>query len=261
MNSAPLPFKPHIQVMERMFRLFEILSAHEGVMSLKEISEKAQLHPSTTHRILNDLVMGRFVERTGSGTYRLGMRLLELGNKVKARLNIRDIAWPVMNELYHQIQQSVNLSIRQHDELVYIERVYNEHFGMQVVRAIGGRALLHLTSVGKLFLAFDAPEAVVHYARRTGLQKQTLNSLHHLPLLEQELRFIRQSHLAKDNEELEMGVKCIGAPIYNDQGEMIAGLSISAPADRLNEKWVEQLKTSSLKISKLMGYKGKSPCL
>ena len=77
--------KPTVQVIERMFALMDVLASREEAISLKEISEKTGLHPSTTHRILNDLTTGRFVDRSQPGAYRLGMRLLELGNLVKAR--------------------------------------------------------------------------------------------------------------------------------------------------------------------------------
>ena len=164
---------PSIQVLERMFLLMNELAAREGTASLKDISEKTGLHPSTAHRILNDLVTGRYVDRPEPGHYRLGMRLLELGNFVKARLNVRDAAIKPMRELHQLIQQPVNLSVRQSDEIVYVERAYSERSGMQVVRAIGGRAPLHLTSVGKLFLAADEPTRVRAYATKTGLSGHT----------------------------------------------------------------------------------------
>ena len=92
-----------------------------------------------------------------------------------------------MRELHKLIQQPVNLSVRQGDEIVYVERAFSERSGMQVVRAIGGRAPLHLTSVGKLFLAMDDPQRVRAYATRTGLSGQTRNSITQLPILEREL--------------------------------------------------------------------------
>ena len=164
-----LASKPSVQVIERMFSLIDVLAEGEELMSLKEISEKTGLHPSTAHRILNDLATGRFVDRPESGTYRLGMRLLELGNVVKARLSVRDAALVPMRELHKLTQQPVNLSMRQGDEIIYVERSYSERSGMQVVRAIGGRAPLHLTSTGKLFLAADDPARVRAYAARTFL--------------------------------------------------------------------------------------------
>jgi DNA-binding IclR family transcriptional regulator len=249
-----IPVKPSVQVLERMFTLIDVLASREEAISLKEISEKTGLHPSTTHRILNDLTIGRFVDRPESGSYRLGMRLLELGNLVKARLSVRDAALTPMRNLHKLIQQPVNLSMRQGDEIVYVERAYSERSGMQVVRAIGGRAPLHLTSTGKLFLALDDPQRVRAYATRTGLSGQTRNSITQLPILERELAKARQYGIARDNEELELGVRCMAAGVYDDQGKLVAGLSISAPADRLDEGWLPKLQATASEISVALGH-------
>ena len=251
-----IPVKPSVQVIERMFALIDVLASREEAISLKEISEKTGLHPSTTHRILNDLATGRFVDRPESGSYRLGMRLLELGNLVKGRLNVRDAALVPMRDLHKLIQQPVNLSLRQGDEIIYVERAYSERSGMQVVRVIGGRAPLHLTSTGKLFLAADDPQRVRTYATRTGLPGQTRNSITQLLALERELAKARQYGVARDNEELELGVRCIAAGVYDDQGKLVAGLSISAPADRLEEEWLPKLQSTANSISAALGYKG-----
>lgn len=256
--ESSVPATPAIQVIERMFSLIDVLASREEAISLKEISEKTGLHPSTAHRILNDLTVGRFVDRPEAGNYRLGMRLLELGNMVKGRLNVRDAALAPMRELHKLIQQPVNLSVRQGDEIVYIERAYSERSGMQVVRAIGGRAPLHLTSVGKLFLAVDDPIRVRGYATRSGLAGHTRNSITLLPVLERELSRVRQYGIARDNEELELGVRCIAAGIYDDQGKLLAGLSISAPADRLDEEWIPKLQATAQEISSSLGYKSEA---
>jgi DNA-binding IclR family transcriptional regulator len=258
-NSDPsAASEPTVQVIGRMFTLLEILASREEAVSLKEISEKSGLHPSTAHRILNDLAVGRFVDRPVSGSYRLGMRLLELGNLVKARLSVRDAALIPMRELHRQIQQPVNLSVRQGDEIIYIERAYSERSGMQVVRAIGGRAPLHLTSTGKLFLAADDAQRVRAYASRTGLPGHTQNSITQLPVLERELSKARQYGVARDNEELELGVRCMAAGIYDDQGKLIAGLSISAPANRLDEAWLPKLQATAREISNSLGLPDKN---
>ncbi|OGA98154.1 MAG: IclR family transcriptional regulator, partial [Burkholderiales bacterium RIFCSPHIGHO2_12_FULL_61_11] len=243
------PATPTVQVIERIFTLIKILADHEEAVSLKEISEQSGLHPSTAHRILNDLAIGRLVDRPVAGNYRLGMRFLELGNLVKARLSVRDAALTPMRELHKLTQQPVNLSMRQGDEIVYVERAYSERSGMQVVRAIGGRAPLHLTSVGKLFLASDDPQRLRTYATRTGLSGQTRNSITQLPMLERELSKARQTGIARDNEELELGVRCMADGIYDDQSRLVAGLSISAPADRLDEQWLPKLQATANEIS------------
>ena len=246
---------PTIQVMERAFHLLDVLASYPDPVPLKLIAQQAGLHPSTAHRILNDLTIGRFVDRPEAGSYRLGMRLLELGNLVKARLDVRDAALGPMRELHKLTHQPVNLSMRQGDEIVYIERAYSERSGMQVVRAIGGRAPLHLTSVGKLFLAADDPQRVRAYAARTGLAGHTRNSITELPALERELARVNAQGSARDDEELELGVRCMAAGIRDDQGNLIAGLSISAPADRLEEGWLERLKSTAAQISASLGHR------
>jgi len=247
--------KPAIQVLERMFSLLDLLASHQDPIPLKIISEQTGLHPSTAHRILNDLTVGRYVDRPEAGSYRLGMRLLELGNLVKARLDVRDAALGPMRELHKLTHQPVNLSMRQGDEIVYIERTYSERSGMQVVRAVGGRAPLHLTSVGKLFLAHDDAQRVRAYANRTGLAGHTRNSITEMSALERELSKVMQYGTARDDEELELGVRCMAAGILDDQGKLVAGLSISAPADRLEDAWLERLKATASQISAALGHR------
>ena len=115
-----MPDEPKIaiQVIERMISLLDTLAAYPDAVNLKEISRVTGLHTSTAHRILNDLVQTRFVDRTEPGSYRLGMRLLELGNVAKSRLNVHELAIDPMRTLHRRTNQTVNLSVRQGDEIV-----------------------------------------------------------------------------------------------------------------------------------------------
>jgi len=248
-----------IQVIERMILLLDALASYPDPVSLKELSKITGLHPSTAHRILNDMVVKRFVDRAEPGAYRLGMRLLELGNIVKSRLNVREAAQDFMRALHRKTIQTINLSVRQGDEIVYIERAFSERSGMQVVRAIGGRAPLHLTSTGKLFLSVDEPKLVRMYATRTGLAGHNKNSITDLAKLERELAQVRALGYARDNEELELGVRCIAAGIRDDSGKVVAGLSISAPAERLRDEWLEDLLQTASQISATLGYQPPPP--
>ena len=247
--------KTAIQVIERMTSLLDVLAQYPDPVSLKELASVSGLHPSTAHRILNDMVLKRMVERSEPGTYRLGMRLLELGNIVRSRLNVREAALGFMRSLHRRTYQTINLSVRQGDEIVYIDRAFSERSGMQVVRAIGGRAPLHLTSTGKLFLSLDDPVAVHAYALRTGLAGHNRNSITELAKLERDLSLVRARGYARDNEELELGVRCMAAGIHDDGGRLVAGLSISAPADHLQEQWLNDLIETADKISIVLGYK------
>ena len=163
--------KNSIQVIERMTSLLDEMAQHAEAVSLKRLSEATGLHPSTTHRILTALVNDRMVERVDQGNYRLGIRLLELGNLVKGRISVREHALPLMRELHAATGEAVNLSVRRDDEIVYIERTSSGRAMMRVVNIVGARAPLHITAVGKLFLAEDSPQENRGYAERTGLRE------------------------------------------------------------------------------------------
>ena len=247
--------KNSIQVIERMMRLLDVLAESPDAVSLKLASGKAELHPSTAHRILTALVRDRMVERVDQGSYRLGMRLLELGNLVKSRISVREHALPFMRELHVATGEAVNLSVRRDDEIVYIERTSSGRSLMRVVNIIGARAPLHITAVGKLFLLEDGVEGVRTYADRTGLPSFTKNSIHALAALEKELDKTRRQGYAFDNEEAELGVRCIGAGIRDDTGGLVAGLSVSSPAERMKPAWSGMVKETAEKISREIGYR------
>ncbi|MFN7087856.1 MAG: IclR family transcriptional regulator [Burkholderiales bacterium] len=239
-----------------MMSLLSALAEHSTPVNLKHLAAQTHLHPSTAHRILGVMVDNRLVDRIEPGTYRLGIRLLELGSLVKSRISVRQEALPFMQALHQQVGETVNLSVRHNDEVVYVERTSTGSSMMRVVQIIGARAPLHITAVGKLFLATDAPEKTFDYIKRTGLPRYTDNSLTDAESLFRELNRVRELGYACDNEEAEKGVSCIGAGIYNDEGQLIAGLSVSAPSDRLNRAWAAQVKHTAEQISRAIGYRG-----
>jgi DNA-binding IclR family transcriptional regulator len=237
-----------------MMTLLEALAEHSTPVNLKLLATQTRLHPSTAHRILSVMVDNRLVDRIEPGTYRLGIRLLELGNLVKSRISVRQQALPYMQTLHQELGETVNLSVRQKDEVVYIERTAHAGSMMRVVQIIGTRAPLHVTAVGKVFLAADAEISWQDYAKRSGLQRFTENTLTDSSALSQELVRVRTQGFAFDNEEAEKGVSCIGAAIYNDEGRVVAGLSVSAPSDRLKKDWANTVRQAADQISRAIGY-------
>jgi DNA-binding IclR family transcriptional regulator len=250
--------KNSIQVIERMTRLLDVLAANPDAVGLKLLAQATGLHPSTAHRILTALVNDRLVERIDPGSYRLGMRLLELGNLVKQRISVREHALPFMRDLHAATGEAVNLSVRRDDEIVYVERTSSGRSMMRVVNIIGARAPLHITAVGKLFLLDDGPEGVAQYAARNGLRGFTKNSITALPVLEKELEKVRRQGYAVDNEEAEAGVRCIGAGIRDETGALVAGLSVSAPADRMRPQWSSLVRETAERISRAIGWRGQA---
>ena len=250
------PSKNSIQVIGRMMKLLEALTRHEQPAALKILARECNLHPSTAHRILGALVSDGMVERADPGAYRLGIRLLELGNLVKGRISVREHALPFMQQLHAATGEAVNLSVRREDEIVYIERTSSGRSLMRVVNIIGARAPLHITAVGKLFLLEDGPEGLKGYAQRTRLPQYTRNTLVYAAALERDLERIRRNGYSLDNEEAELGVRCIGAGIRDDAGTLIAGLSVSAPAERMKSAWSSLVRATAENISRAIGYRG-----
>ena len=247
--------KNSIQVIERMTRLLDALAEHAEAVTLKQLAQATSLHPSTAHRILTALVHDRLVERIDQGNYRLGIRLLELGNLVKGRISIREHALPFMRQLHAATEEAVNLSVRHEGEIVYVERTSSGRAMMRVVNIVGARAPLHITAVGKLFLLEEGPEGLRAYAERTRLPAYTKNTLTNVAALEKELDRIRKQGYALDNEEAELGVRCIGAAVRDDTGALVAGLSVSAPAERMKTAWAGLVTDIAQKISRSIGYR------
>ena len=245
--------KTSIQVIERMMDLLDMLSRFPDPVNLKRLANMTSLHPSTAHRILNVLVDYRMVDRIEPGMYRLGIRLLELGNLARTRIDLRQEALPKMQRLHDELHETVNLSVRQDDEMIYVERLNSDRSAMRVVHLIGARAPLHITAVGKLFLLEDGPEKIREYVDRTGLSVYTRNTIRNLDLLSKELDKVRKLGYAYDNEEAEKGMSCIGAGIYNDEERLAAGLSVSAPSNRLDKSWGPKIKEVADSISRAIG--------
>ena len=252
--AKPAEAKSPIQVIDRMMKLLDVLSYYHDPVSLKQSALETGLHPSTAHRILAAMSVSGFVERAEPGTYRLGIRLLELGNVVKSRINIRDSAMPQMQALHEKIGESVNLGVRQGDEIVYVERTSSGRSSVRVVHLVGARAPLHVTAAGKLYLAEGNKDDLRNYAQRTGLPGRTPASITSLPALEKEIERVRRHGVAFDNEEIEQGLRCVAAPVRDDSGELVAGLSVSAPAERYHQDWAQLLRATAEAISVAIGH-------
>ena len=254
MRAKDEPKSP-IQVIERMMKLLETLEQHPEPLGLKQIAQYTGLHPSTAHRILAAMAADRLVDRVEPGSYRLGMRLLELGVLVRSRISVRELALPMMRELHAQTGETVSFSVRHDDEIVYVERTSSGRSAMRIVHMIGARAPLHVTAAGKLFLLDEGFGKLRDYAKRTGLAPHTRNSLSGMAALERELERIQRQGWATDAEEAEIGVRCVAAAVRDDAGHLIAALSISSPADRMKPTWGPLVKESAERIAHAIGHR------
>ena len=242
-----------IQVVDRMTALLEAVARYQQPVSLKVLAAETGLHSSTAFRILASMADNGFIERDGAGRYRLGVKLLHLGSRVRSGIDLRAEAKPAMEALRDRLDESVNLTVREGDEVVYVEKATPTRM-MHVQQLIGSRAPLHVTAVGKMMLAEGGDEACRSYAERTNLPAYTRNTINSLSSLLAEAKRVRNQGYALDDEEAEIGVGCIGVLVYDGNGAPIAGLSVSAPIDRRRDEWVPLVIKAGRRISERLGY-------
>ena len=242
-----------IQVIDRLALLLDTIAKHDEPASLKTLAEETGLHPSTAFRILASMCEHGLVERNPASHYRLGIKLLQLGSRLQGRLDLRQEARPIMEWLRNEIGETVNLIMQEDDQVVYVERVTPNRM-MRVEQMIGGHAPLHVTAVGKLFLADSGAEACLDYAERTGLKPCTPHSITESSKLWRSVKHALKQGFALDDEEAELGVGCIGVPIRDSNARVIAGISVSAPIERRREEWIPIIRKAGYKISARMGY-------
>lgn len=242
-----------IQVIERLARLLDAIAQHGNDASLKILSAETGLHPSTAFRILASLSEQGFVERTDKGNYQLGVKLMQLGSRVSASVDIRKVALPIMEKLRDELGETINLTMREGDEVVYIERSVAKRM-MKVEQVIGSRAPLHVTAVGKLMLGEQGEAACRSYAKRSKLPAYTSNTCSTLAALLPECLAVTKRGYALDNEEAELGVGCIGTLVRDASGQVVAGLSVSAPIERRRDEWIPLIVQAGAQLSIQLGY-------
>jgi len=244
-----------IQVIDRAVQLLDAIATAGVPATLKILSAETGLHPSTAHRILNVLAAHGLVGRGDGGAWHLGRRLRELGSHVAVQADLRAEARPIMEALRDTLGETVNLTVPEGDEVVYIDRVISNRM-MRVEQVIGSRAPLHVTAVGKLMLGESGDAAIDAYAGRTGLPAYTKKTLATPERLKSDIHRSVKRGYALDNEEAEPGVGCIGVLIRDASGQAVGGLSISAPIERRRSEWVGQMKDAGLALSRRLGYTG-----
>jgi IclR family KDG regulon transcriptional repressor len=224
-------------------RAMQILSAFDGEHAERGVSEIAQatgLHKATAHRIIMTLLNCGFLERTADGEkLRLGLRVVELGMGALHGLDVRRAAVPYMEQLVERFQETCDLCILDRGEVLYVEVVHSEH-SLTIAARVGRHLPIHCTASGKVFLAF-LPSEVVEPLLSGPLAPCTAKTITSPARLCQELEATRQRGYAIDDEELEMGIRAVSAPIRDIEGHVIAALSLPGPTNRMPPERVSEI--------------------
>ncbi|SNR96936.1 transcriptional regulator, IclR family [Anaerovirgula multivorans] len=251
--------KDLVQSVDRALSILEVLSDYEEGMGITEISSKIDLHKSTVHRLLLTLIKKGYVEQNpNTNKYKLTLKLFELGNKSIEKMDIRTVAKPYLQQLKELTNEVVHLVVREGAEIVYIDKVESEN-KIRMHSRIGTKSPMYCTSVGKAIMAYLTEEEVENIWQAIEIKRFTEYTITDLKVMKETLKRIREEGYALDEEENEIGIRCIGAPIFNHIGEVCGAISISGPTIRVTKERINDFKNNILmisdKISKELGYR------
>lgn len=249
-----------VQSVDRALSILEVLADYSKGLGVTEISDKVGLHKSTVYRLLSTLLYKSYVMQDHeTNKYKLTMKLFELGNKKTKDMNILTASKPYTKELMEKVNEVIHLVIREGNNTVYIDKVEADNT-IRMASTIGTRSPLYSTSVGKVILAHLTDEEVEAIWNNSNIVKRTENTITNLEEMKKELKKVKQQGYAIDNEENEIGVRCVGSPLFNRFGDIEGAISISGPTIRVTEEAVEDFAKDVVKyadlISRELGYKG-----
>jgi len=228
-----------------------ILASFDNEHAERGVTELAQatgLHKATTHRLLMTLFNGGFLERTEDGErFRLGLRLVELGMSALRGLDFRQAAFPYMQQLVDRFQEICTLSMFDRGRVLYVEVVHSEH-SLTIAARVGRHLPAHCTASGKVLLAF-LPRTVVEPVLSAPLAAYTEKTITSAEQLREELVTVRQRGYALADEEFEVGVWAISAPIRGVDGNVVAALSIPFPTNRLDRERIPEIAQTLLEAA------------
>lgn len=229
-----------LQSLDRAVSVLEVLSESEASLSLAEICQRMGLHKSTAHRSLMVLERSALIERTSDNRYRLGLKLYELGNRAVRQSDLRTRVHPFFRKLASEVGETVHLSILQNASVLYLDKVEPDH-RVRMASRIGISNPVYCTSMGKAMLAFQPPETVEQMLATIRFERYTYKTVRSREMLLQSLERVRRRGYAIDDEEIEVGVRCIGAPIFDEKHRPIAAASVSGPSSRITAQNVPDL--------------------
>lgn len=220
-----------VQVLDRAVAVLRSLADADGELSAVEIARVVGLHKSTVHRLLVVLEHHRLIQK-GLGTYWLGTGLLELGEKASARLTLGERAGPCLRDLSAQTGEGAHVTVLSDTEMLAIAHVEGR-WSLQSLTRTGLRTQIHCTAAGKAVLAFLPPETCDSLLARLPFPRLTRRTIVTPAAFKLELGRVRTAGYAMDDEEFEDGLRCVGAPIFDHRGHVVASISTAAPVFRL----------------------------
>ncbi len=248
-----------LQTIEKASEVLALFDRDHSEWGVREIAMALGLAKSSAHDLLASLEQVGLLGKNDEGRYRLGWRLVMLSETLLATTELRREARPIMEELADQYRETIHLAVLDDTQVVYVDKLEGKQAVRVELTSLGTRLYAHCTAVGKVLLAYQPEENVKRIIKVEGLPRFTANTITDADELEQALVKIRKQGYAYDQEEILPDLCCVGAPIHNHTGHVIAALSMSIPAYRFQRSQIEFRKAvmrSGKMISERLGYYG-----
>jgi IclR family acetate operon transcriptional repressor len=250
-----------VQALERGLNLLAIIAEADG-LSLTSVAQRAGIAPSTAHRILNTLKAGGFVHCDDAGGYLIGVQAFRVGNAFLRNRKLVDVGRSVMRRLLESTGETVNMAIEIESHVVFILQMESHH-AIRAFHRPGARGPMHASSLGKAMLAGLADDAISQRLHRTGMPRFTEWTIVDPDALLADIATVRKRGWAVDDQEQSEGMRCVGAAVYNEHGEVLGAISVAGPAVRVTEERLGELgpmvKRAAAEITERVG--GKIPKL
>lgn len=250
------------QAVERAIDVLFCFSQGKPEWRITELSKKLGLPTSTIHRIVDALTRRNFLDSDpDTHEYRLGIKLLELSEKVQLLFLLRKIIRPFLKEIANEFKEAVHVATLYKGECMWIDKIEDQR-SLRVVMPTERKLPFHCSALGKTLLASLGDQEVEGILKSVELVPLTPNTLTDLDSIKASLRKVRDKGFAVDNEEYELGLRCVGVPIRNQLGKVVASISVSGPVFRMKKKRIIKianfLKEVSQSISSQLPIKGLS---
>ncbi len=247
-----------IKSLGRAFSILEQFSSGERALGVTTIAKRVGLHKSTCFGLLHTLQRLGYIQHDAeNGQYSLGLKTFELGQAYIAGMDLRNVTHPILLDIVAKTNETAYLVVPERHRAVYIDKVEAPH-AMIISPRIGQEASIHSTAAGKVLLAHMSEEDRAK-VMSGGLQRFTLQTITDVDQLREHLQRIRECGYAIDDEEQEIGLRCVAAPIFNASKQAVAAVAISGTSPRISRARLDQLspiiKQSTQEISRLLGYR------
>jgi IclR family acetate operon transcriptional repressor len=258
--ARPAPIRPTTTSLGKGLALLSALGDAGEPLGLADLARISSYPKSTVHRLLATMAAQRYVEQLPDGRYAIGLRLFELGSNAGVRMTLRDAAIEELRGLASDVGETAHLGVLDGAEVVYIEKVESGQ-SIRMSSQVGRRNPLHCTGIGKALLAF-APGELVSRILASGLPAHTPHTVTSERRLRRDLAAIRERGWSADDEELELGLRCVGAPVFGADGRVEAALSIAGPTIRMGTDFGERfgpvVTAAAARVSAALGHRSQA---